>query len=215
MQNKANHLIRAIILGTQLVSRAFAKALKNEFQSEFVDWFVLRPNAQCTRPCSFQQTVGRNAAASNTESKESVQKTRITGLSLDVWTHSVDRASITRQLTRNVFKEAKQILNVKDLDENAIKEKFDHLFQVNDKAKGGSFYIQSKVESITHSSWHLPFLLESFLFLTKGVQSKRAPGWRTETNADQQKRTEKLRMSQTSKPNSWRRPMLLPRVANK
>ncbi len=43
------------------------------------------------------------------------------------------------------FKEAKQILNVKDLDEDLIKEKFEHLFQVNDKTKGGSFYIQSKV----------------------------------------------------------------------
>ena len=42
--------------------------------------------------------------------------------------------------------EAKQILNVADIEDlDAIQKKFEHLFQVNDKSKGGSFYIQSKV----------------------------------------------------------------------
>ena len=44
------------------------------------------------------------------------------------------------------FKEAKQILNVKDLNNLAeIEERFKKLFEMNDKAKGGSFYLQSKV----------------------------------------------------------------------
>ena len=39
--------------------------------------------------------------------------------------------------------EAKQILNVEDIkDPEALKKSYEHLFSVNDKAKGGSFYIQ-------------------------------------------------------------------------
>jgi import inner membrane translocase subunit TIM16 len=42
--------------------------------------------------------------------------------------------------------EAIQILNVeKKLDAKEILEKYEHLFNVNEKAKGGSFYLQSKV----------------------------------------------------------------------
>jgi Pam16 len=44
------------------------------------------------------------------------------------------------------MQEAKQILNVDNLqDVEAIKKKYDHLFTVNDKSRGGSFYLQSKV----------------------------------------------------------------------
>lgn len=31
------------------------------------------------------------------------------------------------------------------MDVKHIQERYDHLFNVNDKAKGGSFYLQSKV----------------------------------------------------------------------
>lgn len=44
------------------------------------------------------------------------------------------------------LEEAKQILNVEDLKNlEDVTKKYEHLFAVNDKAKGGSFYIQSKV----------------------------------------------------------------------
>jgi len=43
------------------------------------------------------------------------------------------------------LEEAKQILNVENLDAESVQQKYEHLFNVNDKAKGGSFYIQSKV----------------------------------------------------------------------
>lgn len=44
------------------------------------------------------------------------------------------------------LEEAVQILNVdKKLDVNDVESKFKHLFDVNDKSRGGSFYIQSKV----------------------------------------------------------------------
>ena len=42
--------------------------------------------------------------------------------------------------------EAKQILNVEDTtDKETLMKNYNHLFNVNEKSKGGSFYIQSKV----------------------------------------------------------------------
>lgn len=43
------------------------------------------------------------------------------------------------------LEEAQQILNVSKLEPEEIQKQYDHLFKVNDKAKGGSFYLQSKV----------------------------------------------------------------------
>lgn len=43
------------------------------------------------------------------------------------------------------LEEAHQILNVDKLDPEEINKSYEHLFAVNDKAKGGSFYLQSKV----------------------------------------------------------------------
>ena len=41
--------------------------------------------------------------------------------------------------------EAQQILNIDKLEAEDVQTKYEHLFEVNDKSKGGSFYIQSKV----------------------------------------------------------------------
>lgn len=43
------------------------------------------------------------------------------------------------------LEEAQQILNLSKLDKAEAQEKFDHLFAMNDKSKGGTFYLQSKV----------------------------------------------------------------------
>ncbi|KAJ6655980.1 hypothetical protein lerEdw1_004565 [Lerista edwardsae] len=43
------------------------------------------------------------------------------------------------------LQEAQQILNVPTLDPEHIQKNYEHLFKVNDKAVGGSFYLQSKV----------------------------------------------------------------------
>lgn len=50
------------------------------------------------------------------------------------------------------FDEAKQILNLTDEEifrdpsgGEKLRKSYDHLFEVNDKKSGGSFYIQSKV----------------------------------------------------------------------
>jgi len=41
--------------------------------------------------------------------------------------------------------EAKEILNVDNMTTEEVENKYKHLFESNDKAKGGSFYLQSKV----------------------------------------------------------------------
>ena len=43
------------------------------------------------------------------------------------------------------LEEAQQILNLNKLDPESIVKNYEHLFNVNEKSKGGSFYIQSKV----------------------------------------------------------------------
>lgn len=43
------------------------------------------------------------------------------------------------------LEEAMKILNVDELDSEGIEQNYQHLFKVNDKKMGGSFYIQSKV----------------------------------------------------------------------
>ena len=44
------------------------------------------------------------------------------------------------------FQEAQDILNIKSFeDRDQMMKNYDYLFKQNDKAKGGSLYIQSKV----------------------------------------------------------------------
>lgn len=49
-------------------------------------------------------------------------------------------------VTGMTVQEAKQILNIESGAEiEQIQNNFQHLFEINDKSKGGSFYLQSKV----------------------------------------------------------------------
>jgi len=43
------------------------------------------------------------------------------------------------------LEEAKKILDLENLDPEEMEKRYTHLFNVNDKSKGGSFYLQSKV----------------------------------------------------------------------
>lgn len=43
------------------------------------------------------------------------------------------------------LQESMDILAVENLDKDHIQERYDHMFKVNDKKGGGSFYLQSKV----------------------------------------------------------------------
>uniref|UniRef100_A0A671FV28 Mitochondria-associated granulocyte macrophage CSF-signaling molecule n=1 Tax=Rhinolophus ferrumequinum TaxID=59479 RepID=A0A671FV28_RHIFE len=53
------------------------------------------------------------------------------------------------------LQEAQQILNVSKLSPEEIQKNYEHLFKVNDKSVGGSFYLQSKVRAL-RSVWICP-----------------------------------------------------------
>ncbi|XP_078096669.1 mitochondrial import inner membrane translocase subunit tim16 [Mustelus asterias] len=97
----AKYLAQIIIVGAQVVGRAFARAVRQEFAAS-------RAAAEA------RGRTGRQSAAA----------TSISGISLQ---------------------EAQQILNVTKLNSTDIQQNYEHLFKVNDKSVGGSFYLQSKV----------------------------------------------------------------------
>ncbi|XP_053615243.1 mitochondrial import inner membrane translocase subunit Tim16 [Plodia interpunctella] len=99
----AKYIAQIIVLGAQVVGRAFARALRQEIAASQEAAKRAGGGAQGTR-----------RAAANAS----------TGLTLE---------------------EAMQILNVDKLDNEEIKRKYEHLFSMNDKSKGGSFYLQSKI----------------------------------------------------------------------
>ena len=64
---------------------------------------------------------------------------------LDQTAHAAETARLGMTL-----EEAKQILNLTDEDflgkgSEKLQKTYDHLYSVNDRSKGGSFYLQSKV----------------------------------------------------------------------
>ncbi|XP_038676599.1 mitochondrial import inner membrane translocase subunit tim16 [Scyliorhinus canicula] len=97
----ARYLAQIIIVGAQVVGRAFARAVRQEF-------------AASRAAADARGRSGRPSAAA----------TSISGMSLQ---------------------EAQQILNVTKLNSADIQQNYEHLFKVNDKTVGGSFYLQSKV----------------------------------------------------------------------
>ncbi|XP_053370623.1 coronin-7-like isoform X3 [Clarias gariepinus] len=97
----AKYLAQIVVMGVQVVGRAFARALRQEFAA-----------SQAA------------AQARGTAGKQSAAVSSLTGMSLQ---------------------EAQQILNISTLTPEEIQKNYEHLFKVNDKAVGGSFYIQSKV----------------------------------------------------------------------
>lgn len=59
---------------------------------------------------------------------------------------SGSQAAKASSLTGMSLGEAKQILNVQDLkDPASVLKNYEHLFKINAKQTGGSFYLQSKV----------------------------------------------------------------------
>ncbi|XP_047511408.1 mitochondrial import inner membrane translocase subunit Tim16 [Pieris napi] len=99
----AKYIAQIIVLGAQVVGKAFARALKQE---------IAASQEAAKRAGGGPQ--GARRAAANASS----------GLTLE---------------------EAMQILNLEKIDAEKLNKNFDHLFSVNDKAKGGSFYLQSKI----------------------------------------------------------------------
>ncbi|XP_054718022.1 mitochondrial import inner membrane translocase subunit Tim16-like [Uloborus diversus] len=96
----AKYIAQVIVLGSQVLGRAFARALQQEF-----------------------------AAASSAAKRGGGSKAQA-------------EANVKLGMT---LQEAKDILSVRDLDLEKINKSYEHLFAVNDKSKGGSLYLQSKV----------------------------------------------------------------------
>ncbi|KAK0161503.1 hypothetical protein PV327_009966 [Microctonus hyperodae] len=100
----AKHLVQIIIVGAQVVGKAFARALRQE---------IAASQEAAKRAGGGAQ--GARRAATNAK----------TGISLE---------------------EALRILNAERPDQKELIEKnFKYLFEANDRAKGGSFYLQSKI----------------------------------------------------------------------
>ncbi|KAM6957238.1 mitochondrial import inner membrane translocase subunit tim16 [Aplochiton taeniatus] len=97
----ARYLAQIIVMGAQVVGRAFARALRQEFQAS-------------QAAAEARGRAGQQSAAASS----------ISGMSLQ---------------------EAQQILNITTLTPEEINKNYEHLFKVNDKTVGGSFYVQSKV----------------------------------------------------------------------
>lgn len=55
------------------------------------------------------------------------------------------KTAAANSLSGMTIEEAQKILNVSKLDAEQVSKSYEHLFAVNDKKKGGSFYLQSKV----------------------------------------------------------------------
>ncbi|VVC37453.1 DnaJ domain [Cinara cedri] len=99
----AKYIVQIIIIGSQIVGKAFSRALKQEYAA----------SQEAARRAGGGR-VGAAHAAANAKA----------GITLD---------------------EAKQILNVKDMTPEEVQKRYEYLFSINDKSKGGSFYLQSKI----------------------------------------------------------------------
>ncbi|XP_072759330.1 mitochondrial import inner membrane translocase subunit Tim16 [Anoplolepis gracilipes] len=100
----AKYLIQIIVMGTQVVGKAFARALRQEIAAS--------------------QEAARRAGGGRQGAQHVATNTR-TGLSLD---------------------EAFRILNVDHSDKTEVIERnYKYLMEANDRTKGGSFYLLSKV----------------------------------------------------------------------
>uniref|UniRef100_A0A5F9DUK9 Mitochondria-associated granulocyte macrophage CSF-signaling molecule n=1 Tax=Oryctolagus cuniculus TaxID=9986 RepID=A0A5F9DUK9_RABIT len=120
----AKYLAQIIVMGAQVVGKAFARALRQEFAAHF--WRRELPGHQCSVCCPMPPGRASRAAADarGRAGHQSAAASSLSGLSLQ---------------------EAQQILNVSKLSPEEIQKNYEHLFKVNDKSVGGSFYLQSKV----------------------------------------------------------------------
>lgn len=100
----AKYLIQIIVMGTQVVGKAFARALRQEIAAS--------------------REAARRAGGGRQGAQHAAANTR-TGLTLD---------------------EALRILNAERTDQTELIERnYKYLMEANDRTKGGSFYLQSKI----------------------------------------------------------------------
>lgn len=97
----AKYIAQIIVLGTQVVAKAFIRAVRQEYVA--------------------------SGAARMQGARQNVQR-------------------VTENARQGLtVEEAQRILNVEKLDIESVEKSYQHLFEINEKSKGGSFYLQSKV----------------------------------------------------------------------
>lgn len=135
----AKYLAQIIVLGGQVVGRAFARALKQEYVAS---------QEAAKRGGGGQQ--GNNRAAANAKA----------GNSWFWFIFYYNFFNLEFSFKGLTLEEAQQILNITNLEPEELDKQFKHLFEMNDKSKGGSFYLQSKVfrakERIDHEIKNKP-----------------------------------------------------------
>ncbi|KAL0129693.1 hypothetical protein PUN28_001748 [Cardiocondyla obscurior] len=100
----AKYLVQIIVMGTQVIGKAFARALRQEIAAS--------------------QEAARRAGGGKQGAQHVAANTR-TGLTLE---------------------EALRILNAERVDQtDVIESNYKYLMEANDRSKGGSFYLQSKI----------------------------------------------------------------------
>lgn len=132
----AKYVIQIIVIGAQTVGKAFAKALRQEIQA----------SQEAAKRAGGGQRGNQRAAAN---AKSGKFRTKQWLLEFCWQRKYVIRnffySNVSRTISGITLEEAQQILNINELDPEEAQKKFDHLFKMNEKANGGSFYLQSKV----------------------------------------------------------------------
>ena len=127
---QAKNLIQIIIGAGQVIGRAFTRALQREISES--------QNAARARSA--------HSASDRANHHKQAANDAITGMTLKVEYFSENGKFSIISMFTFWFQEAQDILNIKSFeDRDQMMKNYDYLFKQNDKAKGGSLYIQSKV----------------------------------------------------------------------
>ncbi|VDK25972.1 unnamed protein product [Anisakis simplex] len=137
---------KVILAAGEALTKAFTRAVRDE----------IRASKQAA--ARYAERTGGSAS----EAQRSGETNARLGISLQASRriHSVksDLVPYFRTDKASLFQESMQILNVKEpLNKEEVESHYKHLFEINDKTKGGSLYLQSKV-SVT---FYIPFIKHS------------------------------------------------------
>ena len=140
----AKHLAKIIVTGAQIVGKAFTKALRQEIAMS-------------------QEAARRNAQRSGTSANRESENWH-DFLLIFKYISGGTKSAAESLRSGMTLEEARDILNVTDQDifgpdKEKLFKNYEHLFEVNDKSKGGSFYLQSKVVRAKERIDQVSFLL--------------------------------------------------------
>lgn len=130
------NLARIAAAGAVAISRALARAVQEELNGNWLNFKysikndAIKATKQAAKRAAETTQSARTSSSANHQSARREQQ-KVAGLDA--------RLGIS-------LHESMQILDVKPpLKEEEIKRRYEHLFEVNDKSKGGTIYLQAKV----------------------------------------------------------------------